>query len=67
MINPFKKTKKEPENAKEALEAFKDMKSQFQKVLKELEELKKEHQFSVQKVGIVRFNQIGRASCRERV
>jgi hypothetical protein len=56
MINFFKKTYKEPENTKEALEAFKDMKSQFQKVLKELEDVRKEHQFSVQKVGIVRFN-----------
>jgi len=41
------------ENLKEILAQFKDLKEDFQKISKELEDLKK---FSIQKVGIVRFN-----------
>ena len=48
--------KKEPKNIKEILSQFKDLKKDFEKVLKELENLKKESRFSVQKVGIIRFN-----------
>ena len=56
MFNFFKKTKKEPENLKEVLDCFKGLEKNFEKVSRELESLKKEGRFSVQKVGIVRFN-----------
>jgi hypothetical protein len=56
MINFFKKTKKEPKNLKEALAQFKDLKEDFEKISEELESLKGGHKFSVQKVGIIRFN-----------
>ena len=55
MFNFFKK-KKEPENFKEVLAQFKDLEKNFEKISEELENLKKESQFSVRKVGIVRFN-----------
>ena len=55
MFNFFKK-KKEPENLKEILAQFKDLKEDLEKISKELESLKEESKFSVQKVGIVRFN-----------
>jgi len=55
MFYPFKK-KKEPENLKELLLQFKDLKRDFEKISKELENLKEEGKFSVQKVGIIRFN-----------
>jgi len=55
MFNFFKK-KKEPENLKEILVQFKDLKEDLEKISKELENLKEESKFSVQKVGIVRFN-----------
>jgi hypothetical protein len=55
MFNFFQK-KKEPENLKELLFQFKDLKGDFEKISKELENLKEESKFSVQKVGIVRFN-----------
>jgi hypothetical protein len=48
--------KKEPKNMKEVLSQFKDLKEDFKKISKELESLKKENKFSVQKVGIIRFN-----------
>jgi hypothetical protein len=52
----FKKRKKEPENFKEILEEFKDLKLEFERISKEVEILKNENKFSVQKVGIVRYN-----------
>jgi len=52
MWNFFKK-KKGPENLKEILAQFKDLKEDFEKISKELENLKK---FSIQRVGVVRFN-----------
>jgi hypothetical protein len=55
MFNFFKK-KKEPENLKEILVQFKDLKEDLEKISKELENLKEESKFSIQKVGIVRFN-----------
>jgi len=51
-----KKNKKEPENLKEVLVKFKDLEGNFEKISKELEELKKESQFWVRKIGIIRFN-----------
>lgn len=55
MFNFFKK-KKEPENLKEILSLFKKLEKNFEKLSLELENLKKESKFSVQKIGIVRFN-----------
>ncbi len=56
MIDFFKKTKKEPKDLKEVLANFKDLEEKIRKAQKEIEELKKEQKFSVQKVGVVRFN-----------
>ncbi len=55
MFNPFKQ-KKEPENLDEILSQFKDLEKNFGKISEELENLKKENKFSVQRVGVVRFN-----------
>lgn len=56
MFNLFKQSKKEPENLEEILSRFKDLEKDFAKLSAELENLKKESKFSVQKIGIVRFN-----------
>ncbi len=55
MFNPFKQ-KKEPENLDEILSQFKDLEKNFGKISEELENLKKENKFSVQRVGVIRFN-----------
>ncbi len=41
---------------KEILSRFADLEENFEKLSKELETLKKENRFSIQKVGMVRFN-----------
>jgi hypothetical protein len=56
MINFLNKKNKEPKNFKEILSCFKALENNFKKISQELELLKKENKFSVQKVGIVRFN-----------
>ena len=56
MLNFFKKKKKEPENLREILAQFKGLEENFEKISEELENLKKESKFSVQKIGIVRYN-----------
>jgi len=56
MIIFFKKQKKEPKNLKEVLANFKDLENNFKNLSQEIENLKKEQKFSIQKVGIVRFN-----------
>jgi hypothetical protein len=56
MIKFFKKNKKEPKNFKEILSQFKSLEKNFEKISEELENLKKENKFSIQKIGIVRFN-----------
>ena len=56
MIKFFKKNKKEPKNFKEILSQFKNLEKDFEKISEELENLKKENKFSIQKVGLVRFN-----------
>lgn len=62
MFNFFKKTflfdrkKREPKNFKEVLAYFQKLDQNFEKLSQELEKLKKQSMFSVQKVGIVRFN-----------
>ena len=56
MLNFFKKEKKEPKDLKEILKQFKVLGDSFDKLSLEFENFKKEHRFSVQKVGIIRFN-----------
>lgn len=56
MFNLFKKNKKEPENFKEILAYLKDLEKNFEEVSGKLENLKKESRFSIQKLGMVRFN-----------
>ena len=62
MFNFFKKLfvrtqqKKEPKNFKEVLDCLKNLEVNCEKFSEELESLKKEQKFSIQKIGIVRFN-----------
>ena len=56
MFNFFKKQKKEPKDLKEILKEFKILEDSFNKLSLEFENLKKEQRFSVQKIGVVRFN-----------
>ena len=52
----FKKSKKEPKDLKELLSQFKILNKDLERISQELEDLKKKHSFSVQKIGIVRYN-----------
>jgi hypothetical protein len=56
MLNFFRRKKTEPKNLKEVLTQFRELEENFAQIAKELEDLKKEGEFFVQKVGIVRFN-----------
>ena len=56
MFNFFKKNKKETKSLKEVLANFKDLEKNFDKLSEEMENFKKENKFSIQQVGIVRFN-----------
>ncbi len=56
MFNFLKKTKKEPKDLKETLSRFKGLEKNFEKLSQEIESLKKEQKFSIQKIGIVRYN-----------
>jgi len=56
MFKFLKKEKKEPKNLKEVLDYLKKLEENFEKVSKEIENLQKEGRFSIQKVGIIRFN-----------
>jgi hypothetical protein len=56
MFNFFKKTKKEPPTPKEILDLIQKLEKNFQQINQDLENFKKEMRFSIQKVGIVRFN-----------
>jgi len=56
MLNFFKKKKKEPENLKEILAQFRGLENNLEKLSEELGTLKKENKFSIQKIGLVRFN-----------
>jgi hypothetical protein len=56
MVGFFKRTKKEPKDLKDLLGQFKILKKDFEKINEELETLKKKQFFSVQKIGIVRYN-----------
>ena len=56
MLNFFKKETKKIENFPEILSEFKNLEKKFQKISAELDELKKEGQFCIKKVGMIRFN-----------
>lgn len=56
MFNFFKKKEKEPENLQKVLSRLKSLEKNFEKLSEELENLKKENKFSIQKIGLVRFN-----------
>jgi len=56
MFSFSKKEKKEPKNLKEILSHFKILEENIENLSQEIERLKKENKFSVQKVGIIRFN-----------
>ena len=56
MINFFKKVEQEPQDIAELLQQFRALKENFEKVSQELERLRSEGKFSIQKVGVVRFN-----------
>jgi len=56
MFNFLNKNTKEPKNLKEVLSYFKELENNFKKISEELEKIKKESKFSVQKIGIIRFN-----------
>ncbi len=52
----FKKSKKEPKDLKGLLSQFKILNKDLERISQELEDLKKKYYFSVQKIGIVRYN-----------
>lgn len=56
MFNFFKKNKKKPEDLKEILSQFENLEKNFDKLSGKFERFKKESKWSLQKVGIVRFN-----------
>ena len=57
MFELFKKEGEiDPKNLEEIFYQFKNLKKDFKKISKELESLKEENKFSVQKVGVIRFN-----------
>lgn len=56
MLQWFKKGQKQPKNLKEVLVLLKKLEKDFAKLSKDLENLKKANKFSLQKMGIVRFN-----------
>ena len=56
MFSFFKKTNKEPKNLKEVIAILKGLEGSVEKIAQEMEKAKKENEFSVQKVGMIRFN-----------
>lgn len=55
-FNFFKKSKEDPKNLKEVLVTLRDFKKKIEKLSRDLDNLKEENKYSLQKVGIVRFN-----------
>ena len=55
MIKFFKKDK-EPKDLKEVLKRFEGLEKEVEKISEGLENLKKEGKFSIQKMGIIRYN-----------
>lgn len=56
MFKFFKKNKKEPKNFEEIASSFKNLEKNLAKLADDLANLKKENKFSIQKIGVVRFN-----------
>ncbi|MFH1582209.1 MAG: DUF4446 family protein [bacterium] len=56
MFKFTKKEKKEPKNMKEVLKELDSLDSKLKKITEELDSLKKNQTFSVQKIGLIRFN-----------
>ncbi len=56
MFKFLKKEKKEPKNLKEVLVSLKGLEGNIEKIFQEIKKIKEENKFSVQKVGVVRFN-----------
>ncbi len=57
MFELFKKENEmEPKDLRQVISQFKNLKKDFKEMSIELNNLKKESKFSVQKVGVVRFN-----------
>ena len=56
MFKFLKKEKKEPKNFKEVLDCLKGLEERLGSVSRKIDNLKKEGKFSIQKVGMVRFN-----------
>ncbi|XOB40262.1 MAG: DUF4446 family protein [Candidatus Nealsonbacteria bacterium] len=52
----FLKKQKEPKNLNELLSQFRVLKKDFEKISKEVKGLKRNGKFSIQRVGVVRFN-----------
>ena len=52
----FFKKEKEPKNLKALLSQFKELKENLKKVSEKLERLEKNSQFSLQRIGVIRFN-----------
>ena len=59
IINMFKflnKNKKEPKNLKEIINYLEELENNFERVSQEIDRIKEKGKFSVQKIGVVRFN-----------
>ena len=56
MFNFFKKNKKQSPSFKKVLSSLGNLDKRIEVISKELENLKKESKFSVQRVGMVRYN-----------
>lgn len=59
MFKFSKKNKKEPKNLKEILNFLEKLENNLKDVSQEIKKIKEKNKFSVQKVGMVRFNPFG--------
>jgi peptidoglycan hydrolase CwlO-like protein len=56
MLEFFKQTKKQPKDLKSALSKINELEGRIEELFNEIKKIKKDQKFSIQKVGIVRFN-----------
>ena len=56
MINFFKKTKEDPKSLNEVVIQLKELKKKTDNISEEIKKIKEKNKFSVQKIGIIRFN-----------
>jgi len=56
MFKFLNKNKKEPKNLKEILSYLKELENNFERISRKIDKIIENNKFSVQKVGIVRFN-----------